>query len=111
MNENVAMIEFGQDYFCDDVVLLITFWANVKGCAHRMFLHIMNIIVAPNSYFQHKCDVYGVLGLSSIFKHTLAIKDIDLWYSCWCVRWILQVGRSDHNGGIEEILQNSEEIF
>jgi hypothetical protein len=36
----------------------------------------MNIIVAPNSYFQHTCDVCGVLGLSSIFKHTLAIKDL-----------------------------------
>jgi len=76
-----------------------------------MFLHIMNIIVAPNFYFQHKCDACGVLGLSSIFKHTLAFKDVNSWCSCWCVKWILQVGRSDHGGGIEEILQSSEEFF
>jgi hypothetical protein len=71
----------------------------------------MNIIVAPNSYFQHKCDAFGVLGLFSISKHTLAIKDVNLWCSCWCVKWILQVGRSDHNGDIEEILQSNEEFF
>jgi hypothetical protein len=76
-----------------------------------MFLHIMNIIVAPNSYFQHKCDACGALGLSLILKCNLAIKDVNLWFSCWCVEWILQVGRTDHNGGIEEILQSSEGMF
>jgi hypothetical protein len=64
----ISMIEFGKITFVMTQSILITFSANVKGCVHSMFLHIMNIIVAPNSYFQHKCDACGALGLSLILK-------------------------------------------